>query len=132
MGQLRGENIGIWFSPFHEQVVYIKFYFFAISKYPYLLTLSRLPIGGNKQYIGGSALTPEKIIGKFRNTGNIHNTGIFNIICITPIIIEHSPVAIGESRSSQIIVMGFLYIAGLLKQSFFSRKTGLAGAAFFR
>ena len=78
------------------------------------------------------ALAAEEPGGVFGQAENIRGSRKFEVGQQSPTVIEHGPIAVGESMRREVVVMRLLHIGCLLEQSHLARAAGLSGKAFLR
>ena len=116
-----------------------EFHLFAVTEYAYSATDAGFPFRSDKDHRFGEwctfiriALAAEEPGGVFGQAENIRGSRKFEVGQQSPTVIEHGPIAVGESMRREVVVMRLLHIGCLLEQSHLARAAGLSGKAFLR
>ena len=68
----------------------------------------------------------EEKVGKFGKPLEAHHARRFEVVGIAAIIVEHDPIAVGEGRRPEVVVMRFLDVGRLLQKPRLAGAEGLA------
>ena len=72
---------------------------------------------GDKAYRALFGLAPVEIPGELGQPEYVHDARGFNIGGIAPVVVEHQPVGIAESRTVQVVIMRLLENICLLQHA---------------